>query len=312
MLTFSKRVMNRLTGSFSYGTPEFFARANTYASLFQAKYFIKDYITKPRYKQIEYRLEFQQELTYVLPFAYWHFLNGTLNKTISSKFTKELYFFSKKHEERYDRRIDRLPKESFEIPNMYHCSRVDFRKWAQVPLKSYYRNRLFVFEKPLFIIANKYNNEWGQGPINYFSIDILDKILERYRHKYQIVYNRPGANYIVMDNSAIYELNEAAHIREHYPDVLLAEDLYLQYRPSFNNYNHFQLMLYANCDRFMSVHGGTAALASYFGGKNIILSKRGHEHRHNEFNSIFRALSGADIYHAKTDEDLFGFLEKHY
>jgi hypothetical protein len=280
--------------------------------LFQAKYFIKDYITKPRYKQIEYRLEFQQELTYVLPFAYWHFLNGTLNKTISSKFTKELYFFSKKHEERYDRRIDRLPKESFEIPNMYHCRRVDFGKWAQVPLKTFYKNRLFVFGKPLLIIANKYNNEWGQGPINYFSIDTLDKILEKYRHKYRIVYNRPGANYIVMDNSAIYELNEEAHIREKYPDVLLAEDLYLKHRAQFNNYNHFQLMLYANCDRFMSVHGGTAALASYFGGKNIILSKRGHEHRHNEFNTIFRALSGAEIYHAKTDEDLFCFLEKHY
>ncbi|WP_461490009.1 hypothetical protein [Pontibacter sp. HJ8] len=273
---------------------------------------MKDYVMKPSYKQIEYRQEFQQELTFVLPFAYWHFLNGTLDKTISSKYTKELYFFSENHEEKYNRRTWRLSKESYEIPNMYHCRRVHFSKWAQVPLKEHYTNDLFVYQKPLLIIANKYNNEWGRGPINYFSLDLLFKVFDRFRHKYQIVYNRPGANYIVMDNSAIYEMNEAEQIREKYPDVLLAEDLYLKHREHVNNYNHFQLMLYANCERFLSVHGGTAALASYFGGKNIILSKRGHEHRYDEFNTIFRALSDAKIYHAKKEEELLHFLETYY
>ena len=312
VLPLLKRMGNRIKGAFCYGTPEFFAGANAYARLLQSKYVIKDYVTKPKYKTIAYEQEFQQELTFVLPFAYWHFLNGTLAKTISSKYTKELYFFSEQHEERYNRRMWRIPQESFEIPNMYHCRGVDFDKWARVPLKEHYANNIFIYEKPLLIIANKYNNEWGRGPVNFFGVDELDQILEKYRHTYQIVYNRPGANYIVMDNSDIYELNEADHIRKNYPDVILAEDLYLKHRDKVNNYNHFQLMLYANCERFLSVHGGTAALASYFGGKNIILSKRGHEHRYNEFQTIFPALSGTEIHHARNNVEVLGLLELHY
>ncbi|MEJ5961714.1 hypothetical protein [Pedobacter immunditicola] len=71
-------------------------------------------------------------------------------------------------------------------------------------------------------------------------------------------------------------------------------------------------MVYANCDFFVSAHGGTAALASYFGGHNIILSKRGIEHDLNEFTTIFPALSGAKIHHAKTDSEVQGYLEKYY
>ncbi|WP_266202602.1 hypothetical protein [Pontibacter kalidii] len=278
----------------------------------QTKYCIQDYVLKSKYKEIAYREEFQQELTFVLPFAYWHHLNGTLGRTISSKFTKELYFFSEQHEERYETRVDRYIGNNYEIPNMYHCPTVSFSKWAQVPLKQHYKNDLFIFSKPLLVIANKYNTEWGKGPINYFSIAMLGEILDRYSDTYQIVYNRPGAKYIVMDNSDILELKEADFIRKNYPEVVLAEDLYQANRTHVNNYNHFQLMLYANCDRFLSVHGGTAALASYFGGKNIILSKRGHEHRYNEFKTIFPALSGAEVYHAKSDAEVLELLKRHY
>ncbi|WP_276499279.1 hypothetical protein [Pontibacter litorisediminis] len=267
---------------------------------------------RPRYKEVDYRQEFQQELTFVLPFAYWHYLNGTLDKTISSKYTRELYFFSKNHEERYTFRVDQPDKDSYVIPNMYHCPTMSFDKWAQVPLKEHYQNNLFLFGKPLFIIANKYNTEWGRNPINYFSIPVLDEVLSKFSQKYQIIYNRPGPGYIVMDNSSILELKEAAFIRKYYPDVILAEDLYQASKAHVNNYNHFQLMLYANCERFLSVHGGTAALASYFKGKNTILSRRGHEHRYNEFKTVFPALSGAEIFHAKNDTEVLAYLEKHY
>ncbi|TPE43495.1 hypothetical protein [Pontibacter mangrovi] len=309
---FLKRLKRRLAGSFSYGTPEFFIRENSYARLKQLKYCLKDYVLRKPYKEIDYRLEFQQELTFVLPFAYWHHVNGTLQKTISSRYTKELYFFSDNHEEKYETRLDRLPEDSYEIPNMFHCLTMSFDKWARVPLKAHYQNDLFVFEKPLLIIANKYNTEWGNGPVNFFSVAMLEQIIHKFRHKYQIVYNRPGPNYIVMDNSAILELKEEAFLRKYYPDVLMAEDLYQANRAAVNNYNHFQLMLYANCGRFLSVHGGTAALASYFGGKNIILSRRGHEHRLKEFKHIFPALSGAEIFHAKNEAQVLTFLDSQF
>jgi hypothetical protein len=78
------------------------------------------------------------------------------------------------------------------------------------------------------------------------------------------------------------------------------------------NFNHLQLMVYANCNHFISVHGGTSALASYFGGVNVILSKSGIEHYFKEFETIFPALSGAKILHATSEEKMFQCLSEHY
>jgi hypothetical protein len=119
-----------------------------------------------------------------VPFAYWHFLNGTLDKTISAKDTKELYFFSKNHEEKYDKRIWNETYMHYDIPNMTHSFTFSYRKWAQVPYKSHFANEIFKFKKPILIIANKYNIEWDQPPINFFDVPTLDKIITKYKDKY--------------------------------------------------------------------------------------------------------------------------------
>src|SRR4029079_16076950 len=95
----------------------FYIRDNYFSRIFQVKYYFKDFYFKKKYKIIEYHGEFQQELTFVLPFAYWHFLNGTLDKTISSDNTKELYFFSTNHAEAHSKRDWIYNDENFEIPN---------------------------------------------------------------------------------------------------------------------------------------------------------------------------------------------------
>jgi len=289
-----------------------YIRDNYYSRLNQLGFIGKDYLAKKKYKVIEFQQEFQQELTFVLPFAYWHHLNGTLLKTISCKDTKDLYFFSEDHEEKHDVRIWRTINPSYEVPNMSHCNTFDFGKWAQVPLKEHFQNDQFKFDKPLLIIANKYNIEWDGVPINYLDYAMLNQIFITYKDKYQIVYNRPSPGQIVEDNSEILNLNEHARIREEHPEVIIIGDLYAQHRATVNSYNHLQLLLYANCSHFVSVHGGTAALASYFGGTNIILSKRGVEHYFDEFSSIFSALSGASILHAKTERAVLQYLAQYY
>ncbi|TGE06314.1 hypothetical protein [Hymenobacter fodinae] len=294
------------------GDNHYFIRDNYYARLLQTKYLIQDTVTREPYKVIEYHGEFQQELLFVLPFAYWHYQNGTLLRTASCKNTRELYYFSPDHEEKFEQREWESNDESYEVPNMTHCNSFDYRKWMPVPLKAKYQNAVFVYEKPVLIIANKFNIEWGQPPINYFSIELLDRIITALSGKYKILYNRPSASSIVLDNSEILELNEHAWLRAHHPEVLLMEDLYQQHRASVTSFNHFQLLVYANASAFISVHGGTATLASYFGGKNIIFSKRGVEHALQEFTTIFPKLSGAEIYHAKTEAELFTYVERHY
>ena len=290
----------------------FYIRDNYFSRIFQVRYYLKDYYFKKKYKIIEYHGEFQQELTFVLPFAYWHFLNGTLKKTISCDATKELYFFSRDHEELHKKRDWLNNAKNFEFPNMTHCAFFSYKKWARVPLQQHYKNDILVFEKPILVIANKFNIEWENDPINFLDIPVLDKMINIYKHKYQIIYNRPLATQIVSDGSDILELGEYDWLRNNHPDVLLLNDLYTRYQLTVNNFNHLQLMVYANCNRFISVHGGTAALASYFGGINIIFSKSGLEHLFDEFSTIFPSLSGAKILHAKNENEVFSYMQEYY
>src|SRR5256885_8760585 len=105
------KLLNKILGLYillRYGklTPDvrYYYRHTYYCQLVQLKYIIRDYFLKKKYKTISFDGEFAPEMEFVLPFAYWHYKNGTLKKTISSKFTKELYFFSPDHEEYFNTR----------------------------------------------------------------------------------------------------------------------------------------------------------------------------------------------------------------
>lgn len=292
----------------------YFIRDNYFARLNQLRFVAKDYIAKRKYKVVDFHGEFDQELRYVLPFAYWHHLNGTLQQTISSSNTRPFYFFSENHMEKYQKRVWQAGYDYYDVPNMTHSPSFSFTKWARVPLKSHYKNDLFVFGKPILVIANKYNIEWDKPPINFLDIPALDRIVSKFKQSYQIIYNRPLSSQIVVDNSEIMDLNEHAWLRKTHPEVILMNDLHEEHRNRVTNFNHLQLLVYANCDRFISMHGGTAALASYFEGINIILSHPGGgmEHHFNEYDTIFPALSGAKILHAKNTADVFQYLDQYY
>lgn len=291
----------------------YYIRDNYFCRINQLKHFYDDYIKKEKYKVIQYNGEFDQELRYVIPFAYWHHLNGTLQKTVSCKHTRELYFFSDKHEEMYQERDWKSSYGRYDIPNTTHSVSFDFSKWKKVPYKQYFKNDVFVYSRPLLVIANKYNIEWDNAPVNFLSVEDLERIFSTYKHKYQIIYNRPLPTQIVSDNSETLDLKEHEWIREHHPEVLLVDELYQAHRHSVNNFNHLQLMIYANCDRFISMHGGTAAFASCFEGINVILSIGKSKEMHlNEFSTIFPALSGANILHARSKENLFEYVNTYF
>jgi hypothetical protein len=296
------------------GDAGYFVRDNWFARLAQLRFWQQDFYTKKPYKVIEFEGEFDQELRYALPFAYWHYQNGTLKKTISSKNTQPFYFFSPDHEERFDKRVWQTNYGNYTIPNMPHSPAFDEAKWMPPPLKLYYRNTRFVYEKPLLVIANKYNIEWDKPPINFLSIPVLDQLITLLKPRYQIVYNRPLGGQIVLDNSEIMDLGEHTWLRTNHPEVLLMNDLYEQHRANVTNYNHLQLLVYANTDSFISMHGGTAALASYFGEINIILSHPGGgwEHIFNEYETLFPKFSGARILHAKKVEEVIGFVSQYF
>lgn len=289
----------------------YFYRDTYYCRLTQTKYFFRDYISKKRYKTISFDGEFAPELQFVLPFAYWHYKNGTLKKTESSKFTKELYFFSPDHSEKYEVRTNE-GNYNFETPRVLYSHDYNMSKWLPVPLKSHYRNDVYVFEKPILVIANRYNMEWDGPPISFFDIPTLSYLINSLREKFTIVYNRPRPQHITTDNSDIYDLNEYEWLEKMHPEVVLLEDLYKENKANASNFNHLQLMVYANSEHFISIHGGTATLASYFGGLNLILSRKGPEHHFGCYHRLYPQLSGARILHARNDDGLKMYVQSHF
>jgi hypothetical protein len=277
----------------------------------QWKHVINDYVSKKKYKTIAFHGEFGPELQFVLPFAYWHYKNGTLKETQSCHGMKEFYFFSPSHKEAFDLRSNE-GNYNFEVPRILYSHNYDIKKWLPVPLKEVYRNDIYVFEKPPLIVANRYNMEWDGPPISFLSIEMLQFIFDGLKDNYTIIYNRPGAKHITMDNSDIYELNEIGWIRTNYPEVILMDDLYQENKGNAQNFNHLQLMVYANAENFISTHGGTSVLASYFKGTNIILSKQGPEHTFGCYSQLYHKLSGARIFHAKTDEELKKMIKENF
>jgi hypothetical protein len=109
----------------------------------------------------------------------------------------------------------------------------------------------------------------------------------------------------------IYDLHEYEWLEKEHPEVILMENLYQENKAKANNFNHLQLMIYANSSHFISTHGGTGTLASYFGGINLILSKKGPEHHFNCYQKLYPKLSGAKIVHARSDAELEIAIEKH-
>jgi len=290
---------------------KYYYRDTYYCKLVQLKYILRDYFFKKSYKELSFNGEFAPELQFVLPFAYWHYKNGTLKSTAASKYTKELYFFSPDHQEKFETRTNE-GNYNYEMPRILYSQDYDMSKWLPVPLKETYQNSVYVFEKPVLIIANRYNMEWDGPPVSFYSIEMLAHMLDRLKDKFTIIYNRPRPQNITMDNSDIYDMDEFGWLEKEYPEVILMEDLWAKNEGKARNFNHLQLMVYANATHFISIHGGTATLASYFGGINLILSKKGPEHHFKCFEKLYPKFSNARILHAKTDEEVKSYLEEYY
>jgi len=289
----------------------YFYRDTYTCKLQQWKYLLKDYVSKKAYKEIVYSGEFGEELQFVLPFAYWHYKNGTLKSTTSAKYTKELYFFSPEHHEVFETRTNE-GNYNFELPRILYSQDYQMKKWLAVPLKNQYKNDIYKYDKPILIIANRYNMEWDGPPVSYFDLPTLDFIINTLKQSYTIIYNRPRPGDISVDGSVTYDLKEFEWLENDHPEVLLMDNLYQENKGKARNFNHLQLMVYANADRFLSVHGGTATLASYFGGVNLVISKKGPEHHFNCYQKLYPQFSGAQILHAKTEKEVRELISSHF
>lgn len=241
-------------------------------------------------------VEFGYELIAVAPWAYWLHINDELTGTISVKDMGPFYYFSPHHKEINKRRHWDNMAIAKNIPNInVHVPALDTSKWLPPPYRIYYQNDEYKFDKPILVVTNKYNNEWGTWPINFLDHETLIWIFENYQDKYQIIYSRflPEMGYD--DTVDTLDLKEFTEVLPAFPKVKTIQDLY-----NGGSWNELQLKLYAHCDRFITVQGGQTVLASYFGGKNIIYARKGNELRCFSYQAWFDLFGGSEIHVARS------------
>ena len=124
--------------------------------------------------------EFGFILWYYLPVAYHQYLEGNLKSTKSKIGTSPVFYFSPNHTElnkHFDPPI--LPKYlKGEFGNVcYGLNSPKFTntEWTPPPLKEFYKNDKYVYEKPILTIHNKNTKEWLYHPENYFNSEIFRK-----------------------------------------------------------------------------------------------------------------------------------------
>jgi len=240
-----------------------------------------------------YGVEFGYELIAVIPFAYWHHLNGSLEETISCKDTRPLYYFSGNHKEilsgRHSKHVRTLMNEGV-IPNIYiHVEKLDKSMWVPPPYKEVYANDEFDFD---VVVYNKYNVELGGKPANYYPPEVLDEIFTLLEG-HNVLYNHMTSSMGYDDKVASLELNEWDVVRSH-GHVTTIQDVIDR---TGYNYNEAQLKAYANADLFVTLQGGGSIFASYFGGTNIIYAVVGHELKCGAFDNWYHEFGGSKIKH---------------
>ena len=253
--------------------------------------------------------EFGYELQLVIPYAYYLHENNLLNKTTSCSMTKELYYFSKNHEEKFEKRVFHTPNVPNNTP---HVKDFNYTSYTPPPYKCIYKNDYFVYDKPLLIIHNKFNEEWGGPPVNFIDKETLSEIFNLCNDKYTIIYLRPQSNNIVTDNSSIYDLHESELLILH--NVIDGNKLYEKTKEKYNinNFNHFQLLIHSNCNNFISVQGGNCVLASYFGGTNIIYAKKGQELSCDSYNGHYKKYSNCNVLHSDNYVDFIKLIKSNF
>lgn len=266
----------------------------------------------------QYFGEFAFELLAVIPYAYWLAQQGRLAYTVSTPDTRSLYWFSPRHVERpLPRRYVPITEWPLGEAGRWRYDRkafpagLDTREWLPPPYRAVYRDDRFRWDKPTCVVANKMTGEyyrWHRAPANYLSGDLLLTLIGKLRGRYQVVYNRPRAADIVNDHQAIREAGDIEAVKRAYPDVLTIQELHARH-PELG-FNELQLRLYAGCERFVSVLGGGAYLASYFGGSNVVYARRGWEVDCQAYERWFDRFSGARVVAAARPRELLQAVER--
>jgi hypothetical protein len=273
--------------------------------------------------QLDVVSEFGDEIVLYASYYYYLVKNGLFfnNKITTYKGMKDYYYFiNKANIIEKDTPRKWIPEKLRPLLLNYnaHCHKFNKKYWCPPPYKQHFKNSKFIYDKPIIIIQNKYNKEWNDMPVNFFSVNTLDTMFSLLKDKFQIIYIRPSNTILNMNkylfsddhNTICEQLKDFELIKSKYKNnVVLFDDLLVKENTS---YNHLKLELFASCDNYISVQGGCAYFASFFFKNMLILHKKGSEIRAGEYSGWFMdtyPVANKNLQVAKTDSQLIELLD---
>lgn len=244
---------------------------------------------------LEFEGEFGAEINSFVPFVHWAWQAGALGgrPVVTYRGMAPFYRFLPPEQvierDRPRRWVNPAERPVWLPTRDDHGPRNRAFEWFP-DYRALFANDLFVEDRPILVLHNKFSDEWGHGPVNFIDQELLAETLRRLGGRFAIYYSRPGIappgeDYSI-DHQPDFDLNERGTLMR-FSDVRVFDDVAAQLAPVYG-YNELKLMLYANCFLHITVQGGNAHLAALFGGSLIlILHRAGQEirysYRHGHF-----------------------------
>lgn len=247
--------------------------------------------------------EFGLELVGILPALHAR----AVNHTCSLPGTAAWYHWSDSHTEISGSRGCAMLRGDWPIASLHTCSRTppSLEEWAPPPMMTPARyreaKRLWALVedggRAPVVVHNKICDEWGGGPVHRIPDDVLTRISRNVMSSgARVLYVRPdgGETGYSRDQNLI-----APCVTSDYRAIEAQGGVTLQtvMERAGVDYNTAQVTLSCLANDFISVQGGSAIVASYFGGRNLIYAKRGLEVRRRlyDHDSVIAALSNCSL-----------------
>jgi len=267
--------------------------------------------------------EFASELVCVIPHVYWLHQKGLLEKVITSKEMKPFYYFCDDVEEYFDMRtLDNRNSGLEDMPNewVHHNAEavtgkdyselseeeqdnvngvLDYSEWKPPPYLEHYKTNEFKFEKPVIVVNNNYNIEYGKPiheSLRFFDIKSLYDIFSHLVYSgYTVVYKRPDNTEFTLDQNEMMTLDSKISLTadvagvgimsdydlcEHFEGNVIDMNKMKKEYPQYD-YNTFQLKLFSSAEGFVTTNGGGGILCSYFQKPVVMYIPHGKELRTN-------------------------------